>query len=118
MSNFLSLSRRQTRSSAAALGSSGVVRLGLAHLRLSHLALTHGGTLGGTLGSGNNFVCALSLDALDVLLVLNLLLDVLVSLEDLVVFDLTHLQSLVHLGLQLLLEGGHFVALLLHKVGL
>jgi hypothetical protein len=90
----------------------------LAHLRLRHLAGTHGGALGSTLGSSDDFVGALSLDALNVLLVLDFLLDVLVALEDLIVLDFAHLKSLVHLGFEFLLEGSHLVSLLGHEVGL
>lgn len=61
---------------------------------------------------------ALELDSLDVLLVFDLLLDILVSLEELVVFGLTKLQSLVQVGLEFLLESVHLIIVLLDKFGL
>lgn len=60
----------------------------------------------------------LELDALNVLLVLNLLLHVLVSLQELVVLSLSELQSLVEVGLELLLQSVHLVLLLLDKLSL
>jgi hypothetical protein len=53
---------------------------------------------------------------LDVLLVLNFLLHVLVTLQNLVVFHFAELETLVHASLQFLLERVHFVALLAHQV--
>ena len=61
---------------------------------------------------------ALELDSLDVLLVFDLLLDILVSLEELVVFGLTKLQSLVQVGLEFLLESVHLIIVLLDKFSL
>ena len=61
---------------------------------------------------------ALELDALNVLLVLDLLLDVLVSLQELVVLGLSQLQPLVQVRLQLLLQSVHLVLLLLDQLGL
>ena len=60
----------------------------------------------------------LELDALNVLLVLNLLLHVLVSLQELVVLGLSQLESLVQVRLELLLESVHLVLLLLDELGL
>ena len=61
---------------------------------------------------------AFELDSLDILLVFDLLLDVLVSLQEFVVLGLTKLQSFVQVGLELLLEGVHLVLLLLNQLGL
>jgi len=87
-------------------------------LRLAHRAGAHRGALARALGPCKHLVLAFALDALDVLLVLNLLLHVLVALQDLVVLDLAHLKTLVHLRLELLLQRGHFVRLPAHHVGL
>ena len=62
--------------------------------------------------------CLLKLEPFDVLLVFNLLLDVLVALEDLVVFNFPLLQPLVHSELQSLFVGSHLVGLLLHQLRL
>lgn len=55
------------------------------------------------------------LNLLDVLLVLNFFLDVLVTLEQLVVLGFSQLQSLIKVSLELLFEGIHFVLLLLDE---
>jgi hypothetical protein len=52
------------------------------------------------------------------LLVLYFLFDVLVSLEKLVVFDLTQLQSFIEVSFQFFLESVHLVLLLLDELGL
>ena len=52
------------------------------------------------------------------LLVLYFLFDVLVSLEKLVVFDLTQLQSFIEFFFQFFLESVHLVLLLLDELGL
>ena len=67
---------------------------------------------------GNTGVLLFELDSVDVLLVLNLLLDVLISLEEFVVFGLSQLQSFVQVGLELLLESIHLILLLLDELGL
>jgi hypothetical protein len=72
--------------------------------------------LGG--GAGTRLEGALPLVVLNVLLVLNLLLHVLVTLQNLVMLDLAQLQALVHAAFQLLLKRVHFVALLAHQVRL
>jgi len=58
----------------------------------------------------------LKLSSLDVLLIFNLLLNVLVSLKELVVLCLSKLQSLVKVGFQLLFQSIHFVLLLLDEL--
>lgn len=60
----------------------------------------------------------LELETLDVLLVLNLLLDILISLEEFVVLRLSQLQSLIQVGFQLFLQGIHLILLLLNQLGL
>jgi len=60
----------------------------------------------------------LKLDSLNVLLILDFLLDVLVSLKQLVVLCLSELQSLIQIGLKLLLQGVHFILLFLDEFGL
>ena len=57
----------------------------------------------------------LDLDALQILLVLQLLLHVLVALKHLVVLDLALLESLVHPGLDLFAKGVHLVGLFLNQ---
>ena len=92
--------------------------MGLLHSRAhsgGHDALAALGGLGPSVLVLKGF---LELDALDVLLVFDFLLDVLVSLEQFVVLGLPQLESLVQVGLQFLLEGVHFVLLLLNKLGL
>lgn len=61
---------------------------------------------------------ALELDTLNVLLVLDLLLNILIALQQLVVFGLSKLEALVQVGLELLLESVHLVLLLLDELGL
>ena len=51
-------------------------------------------------------------------MVLNFLLDILVSLQDLVVLNLSFLETLVHPQFKSFLVGCHFVGLLLHQLGL
>ena len=58
------------------------------------------------------------LDSLEVLLIFNFLLDVLVSLEQLIMLVLSKLQPLVEVSLQLLLKSIHLVLLFLNKFGL
>ena len=84
-----------------------------AHSRSHHASLVGSGRSGVVVHES-----ALELDSLDVLLVFDLLLHVLVSLEQLVVLSLTELQSLVQIGLELLLESVHLVLLLLDQLGL
>lgn len=55
---------------------------------------------------------------LEGLFAFDLLLDVLISLQNLVVFNLSQLKALVHAGLKLFLKRVHFVLLLLHQLGL
>ena len=57
------------------------------------------------------------LDSFNVLLVLNFLLDVLVTLEEFVMFSFSELQTFIKVSLELLLEGVHFILLLLDKLG-
>jgi hypothetical protein len=90
-----------------------------AHLRGHHASLG-GGAWSHLLPSlaevgGHRFF---ELDSLDVLLIFDFLLDILVSLEELVVLRLSQLQALVEVGLELLLECIHFVLLLLDELGL
>ena len=54
---------------------------------------------------------------LNVLLILNFLLDVLVSLEQFVVLGLSQLESLVQVCLELLLKRVHLVLLSLNELG-
>ena len=61
---------------------------------------------------------SLELDSLQVLLVLNFLLDILVSLKEFVVFSFSELQPLIEITLELLLESVHLVLLLLDELGL
>lgn len=77
------------------------------HSRRTHLRSACHHALRG--GCGPHVVGALFLAAFEILLVLNLLLDVLVSLENAVVFDLSLLQALVHSQLQALLVRSHLV---------
>ena len=60
----------------------------------------------------------LELDPLNLLLVLNLFFDVLVSLEKLVVLGFSELQSFIEVALELLFERVHLVLLLLDELGL
>lgn len=57
------------------------------------------------------------LDSFNVLLVLNFLLDVLVTLKKFVMFSFSELQTLIKVGLELLLKGVHLILLLLDKLG-
>lgn len=78
-----------------------------------HLAHRHGGAAG-LRGAGPllHIEGTFALLLLNALLVFDLLLDVLVALQDLVVLILANLESLVHLGFQLLLQGLHLLILL------
>ena len=67
---------------------------------------------------GDIGVLLLELDSFDVLGILDFFLDVLVSLQQLVVFSLSQLQTLVQVGLQFFLQGVHLVLLLLDQFGL
>ena len=89
----------------------------VAHLRLGHVCLAARAPAhhGGRAGAGE---APLDLDALEVLLVLQLLLHVLVALQQLVVLDLALLEPLVHARLDLLAERVHLVRLLLNQSGL
>ena len=70
----------------------------LAHLGRLHLAGVH--HLGSTIcGLGPGLVGALFLGAFDDLLIFDLFLHVLVTLQNFVVFNLTHLKRLVHAAL-------------------
>mmetsp|Transcript_13827 Transcript_13827/g.23587 ORF Transcript_13827/g.23587 Transcript_13827/m.23587 type:complete len:223 (+) Transcript_13827:20-688(+) len=91
--------------------------LGTAHFGGHHASLGGGA---GSLGGVTNVLLEVLLepDSLEVLLVLDLLLHVLVSLEQLVVLSLPELESLVEVGLELLLESVHLVLLLLDELGL
>lgn len=60
----------------------------------------------------------LELDALNVLLVLDLLLHVLVALQKLVVLSLSQLEALVQVGFKLLFERVHLVLLFLDEFSL
>ena len=94
------------------------------HLASLHLGVLHPGSHHGPHAGGAGSVLGhvgeglLELDSLDVLGVLAFLLDVLVSLQQLVVLRLSQLESLVQVGLELLLQGVHLVLLLLDKLGL
>ena len=57
-------------------------------------------------------------NSLQILLVFNFFLHILVSLEKLIVFILSELQSLVKVALELLLECIHLILLLLNEFGL
>ena len=59
----------------------------------------------------------LILDPLKVLLIFNLLLHVLVSLEELIMLIFSQLQSLIQVALQLLLKSVHLILLLLDEFG-
>ena len=56
-------------------------------------------------------------DSLQVLLIFNFFLNVLVPLEQLIVFIFSELQSLIEVAFQLLLEGIHLVLLSLDELG-
>lgn len=58
----------------------------------------------------------LKLDTLYVLLILDLFLHVLVPLQQFVVLRLPELESLIQIGLQLLLQSIHLILLLLDKL--
>ena len=62
--------------------------------------------------------CLLELDSLDVLLVLDFFFHVLVPLKQLVMLSLSELESLVEIGLKLLLKSIHLILLLLNQLGL
>lgn len=64
------------------------------------------------------FESLLILDPLQVLLIFNLLLYILVSLQQLIVFTFSQLKSLVKVSLQLLLKGIHLILLSLDEFGL
>lgn len=68
-------------------------------------------------GCRAHVVGALFLAAFEILLVLNLFFDVLVSLENAVVFDFSLLQPFVHSQLETLLVRSHLVCLFLHEFG-
>jgi hypothetical protein len=95
----------------------GATIVSLAHLLralIAHLGLIH--SLTASHGcSARASEASLNLDALKILLVLKLLLDVLVALEKLVVFDLALLQSLIHACFYLLAKSIHLIGLLLDK---
>ena len=101
------------------LGSRGS---GTTHHRTLHLGAHAGSHHASLIGSAGSSVVVLEstlkLDALDVLLVLNFLLDVLVALQQLVVLGLSELKTLVEVGLKLLFERVHLVLLLLDKFSL
>lgn len=91
---------------------------GSLHCWSSHLG-SHDWSRGGLRSSSGNIgVGFLELGSLNGLLVVNFLLDVLISLKEFVVLGLSKLQSLVQVGLELLLEGVHLVLLLLNELGL
>lgn len=62
--------------------------------------------------------CLFELDALDVLLVLDLLFNVLVALKELVMLGLSELQPLIQVSLELLLQSIHLILLLLYELRL
>jgi len=98
--------------------SGGVVHLSLGrvHLRGAHFgSACHEATAG---SARSHIISALFFNPLKVLLILNLFLNILVTLQNLVVLDFTFLQALVHSQLESLLVGRHFVGLLLHELGL
>lgn len=89
------------------------------HLRAAHFRGHHGSALCGRRSQGHHArELLLKLDSLNVLLVFNLLLDVLVSLEQLVVLSFSQLESLVEVGLEFLLQSIHLVLLLLNQLSL
>lgn len=131
------LGGRAVLSSSASLGSADLGAALVRHLGLAHLASAHrsgayllGKLLNRSLNGGYLSEIAgypgltwsseglLDLDALEVLLVFELLLHVLVSLEEFVVLDLSLLEPLVHSGLDLLPERVHLVGLFLDQSGL
>lgn len=87
--------------------------------RSSGSSRTHPGTVQnlGPRGGARSVALLLELDPLEVLLVLELLLDVLISLEELVVFVVSDLQLFGHDSLLLLPGGVHLVLLLLDQLG-
>lgn len=60
---------------------------------------------------------SVSLDSLEVLLVLKFFFHILVSLEKFVVFEFSLLESFAHVALDLLLEGRHLILLFLDEFG-
>jgi len=95
----------------ADLGAALVGHLGLSHVGLAAGAAHHGGGA----GAGE---APLHLVSLEILLVLKLSLHVLVPLKELVVLDLTLLESLVHPGLDFFAESIHLIGLFLNECGL
>ena len=99
----------------------GALEFGL-HLRLHH-GRAHSGCHD-TLASSSLWSRILvlerllKLNSLDVLLVLNFFFDVLVSLQEFVVFSFSQLQSLVQVCFKLFLKGVHLVLLLLNELWL
>lgn len=87
------------------------------HSWVAHLWSHHNWTLGSAWSqSSNGVVLPFELSQLNSLLVLNLLLDILISLEQFVMLSLSKLQSFVKVSLKLLLKCIHFVLLLLNEL--
>ena len=98
-------------------GSSGSTHHGTLHLR-AHAGSHDASLIGSARSSVVVLEGTLELDTLNVLLVLNFLLDVLVALQELVVFGLSQLETLVQVGLELLFERVHLVLLFLNEFSL
>lgn len=84
----------------------------------SHLGRHHGSLSGGLRSLVLVLESFLELNALEILLVFNLFLYVLISLQKLIVLRLSQLESLVQVGLKLFLQGVHFILLLLNELAL
>jgi hypothetical protein len=87
------------------------------HLR-AHAGSHHASLIGSAGSSVVVLESTLELDALNVLLVLDLLLHVLVALQKLVVLSLSQLEALVQVGFKLLFERVHLVLLFLDEFSL
>lgn len=81
------------------------------HDRRAHLGAAHVSSC--RCGAGPDLIGLLAFDSLNILLVLNFLLNVLVSLQNLVVLELSHLDAFVHELLELALKGSHLIGLIL-----
>ena len=93
----------------------------LLHLRVLHARSTHLRSachLATGSSTRAHIVSAFFLNSLKVLLVLDLFLDILVSLQNLVVLNFSFLQSFVHSELKSLFVSSHLVSLLLHQLWL
>ena len=88
------------------------------HGRLAHHGLARHHALPSFRRARSRLIVLLQFVALQCLLVLKLFLCVFVALEDLIVFDLAQLETLVHLALQLLAQRVHLDLLLLHQLRL